>query len=210
MSTHSEEVQYRNTGREQRKREYEEAVRLHGPLDPPHVPHEEWPAYGIHRQVYKDNKEAALDTLRLLRQHAAIGDISAVQDHVLEVTWAFNVDIDPHSAAYLKLGNACLHSYIRALEDISKRDEGVTVETPAPVALPGAPLTAAGAADGGTLQEALEGWKKHRSRPKGTVNETSRAVTMFTELHGNMVVAAIKKKHALEYRASMSSTAITA
>ena len=55
-------------------------------------------------------------------------------------------------------------------------------------------------ADGGKLKDALEGWKKHRARPKGTVNETSRAVDMFIQLHGNMAVAAIKKRHALEYR----------
>jgi len=32
------------------------------------------------------------------------------------------------------------------------------------------------------------------------VKETSRAVDMFTQLHGDMAVAAIKKRHALEYR----------
>jgi integrase len=35
------------------------------------------------------------------------------------------------------------------------------------------------------------------------VNETSRAVDMFTHLHGNMRVAAIKKRHALEYRTAL-------
>ncbi|WP_407193471.1 tyrosine-type recombinase/integrase [Bradyrhizobium sp. STM 3566] len=197
--TLTRDAQFRATGREQRKREYEEAVGLQGHLDPPRIPHDEWPAYGLHRQVYEDNKEAALDTLRLLRQCAAIGDISAVQDHVLEVMWAFNVDVDPHSAAYIKLGNACLHSYIRALEDISRRDEGQTVATP----LRSLPSVRADAEGGETLKQALEGWKKHRVRPKRTVDEFGRSVQMFVELHGNMAVAAIKKKHALEYRKAL-------
>jgi hypothetical protein len=53
-----------------------------------------------------------------------------------------------------KLGTECLRSYIRALEDISKRDQGLTVATP-PLALPSASATA----EGGTLQDALEGSK---------------------------------------------------
>lgn len=196
--TMARDARYRATGREERKRLYEEAVRRHGPIEPPLIPHDEWPPYGLHGQVYEDNKEAALDTLRLLRQTAARGDISAVQDHVLEVMWAFNVDVDVHSPAYIKLGNACLHSYIRALEDISKRDQGLTVETP-PLTLPSASATA----EGGTLQDALEGWKKHRARPKRTVDEFSRSVRMFIELHGNMAVVAIKKPHALAYRKAL-------
>lgn len=196
--TMARDERYRATGREELKRQYAEAVRLHGPLDPPHIPHEEWPPYGIHLQVYAANKDMALETLRLLRQCAAVGDISAVQDHVLEVMWAFNIDVDVESAAYIKLGNACLHSYIRALEDIGKRDQGLTVETPT-LALPNAQVPA----EGGTLQDALEGWKRHRARPKRTVDEFGRSVQMFVELHGNLAVVAIKKKHALEYRKAL-------
>ncbi|MGY4173986.1 DUF6538 domain-containing protein [Bradyrhizobium sp. USDA 4529] len=189
----------RFTGREERKRMREEAIRLEGPMDPPLVPYEQWPQFGLPRELHEENKAELLETLRLMREAAARGDISAVQDHVLEATWAFNVELDEHSAAYIKLGTACLHSYLRALEDIRKRDEGVTVETP-PITLPGGAVTTA---DGGTLQDALQGWKKHRARPKRTVDEFSRSVEMFIQLHGNMVVAAIKKKHALDYRKTL-------
>jgi hypothetical protein len=58
--TLARDARYRATGREELKRQYAEAVRLHGHLDPPHVPHDEWPVYGLRRQVYEDNKEAAL------------------------------------------------------------------------------------------------------------------------------------------------------
>ncbi|MET4312840.1 site-specific integrase [Bradyrhizobium sp. RT4b] len=196
--TMSRDACYRATGRAVRKRDYEEAVRRFGSTDPEHIPDNEWPAYGVHRQVAEENKAFALDTLRLLRQCAATGDISGVQDHMLEVMVAFDVEVDPDSAAYIKLGNACLHSYIRALEDIGKRDQGLTVDTP-PLALPNAQVPA----EGGTLQDALEGWKKHRARPKRTVDEFGRSVQMFVELHGNMAVVSIKKKHALEYRKAL-------
>jgi integrase len=134
-----------------------------------------------------------------MRRAAALGDISSVQDHVQEAMWAFNIELDEHSPSYTKLGIACLHSNLRALEAIEKRDAGITVETPA-VVLPGAAVTTAG---GGTLQDALEGWKRHRARPKRTVDEFSRSVDMFIQLHGNMPVAAIKKAHVLEYRKAL-------
>jgi hypothetical protein len=88
--------QYRSTGREQQKRRYAEAVRLQGPMDPPLIPDDQWPQFGVHRQVYEENKAELLDTLRVMRDAAATGDISAVQDHVLEAMWAFNVEVDEH------------------------------------------------------------------------------------------------------------------
>jgi hypothetical protein len=149
-------------------------------------------------RVFEDNHEELLDTLRVMRQAAGMGDISVVQDHVMEAMWAFHVELDEHSPSYIKLSTACLHSYLRALEAIEKRDAGITVETPATHQL-GPTVTA----EGGTLQDALEGWKKHRARPAGTVSEFSRSVALFVQLHGNMPVAAIGKKHALEYRKAL-------
>jgi integrase len=189
----------RFTGREEEKRRYAELERLEGPMPPPRFPHDDLPQFGVPREVYEENAAELLETLTVMREAAAMGDISAVRDHVQEAMWAFDVELDEHSAAYLRLGTACLHSYLRALEDIRKRDEGITVETPA-VALPSA---AAITADGGTLQDALEGWKKHRTRPKRTLDEFGRSVEMFIQLHGNMPVAAIKKGHALEFRKAL-------
>jgi integrase len=188
--------QCRFTGREERKRREAEIIRLEGSIEPLSIPHDQWPQFGVPRQVYEENAAALVDDLRVMREAAAMGDISAVQDHVLAAMWAFNIEVDEHSPAYIKLGIACLHSYLRALEDIGKRDEGITVETP-PVALPGAMVATVNA---GTLQDALEGWKRHRARPKRTVDEFSRSVDMFIQLHGNMTVAAIKKAYALEFR----------
>jgi hypothetical protein len=186
-------------GRDEMQRMAAEVIRLEGAIDTPDIPLEQWPERGMPREMYEENRAELFDTLRVMREAAAMGDISAVQDHVLKAMWAFNVDLDEHSPAYIRLSTACLHSYLRALEDIRKRDEGITVETP-PVTLPGVTVTTV---DAGTLQDALEGWKRHRARPKRTVDEFSRSVDMFIQLHGNMPVAAIKKVHALEYRKAL-------
>lgn len=188
----------RFTGREEKVRELAAMSRELGVEVPLHVPINEWPEFGLPRPQYERNKAALSKTLRTMREAAAMGDISAIREHVLQAMWAFNVDVDVNGAAYIKLGTACLHSYLRALEDISKRDQGLVVETPPP-----ALISAPASAEGETLQDALAGWKKHRARPKRTVDEFSRSVQMFVELHGNMAVVAIKKKHALDYRRAL-------
>lgn len=185
-------------GRDEQGRIRAEIIRVEGSAEAPLIPPAQWPARGLPRQVFEENHAELLDTIQVHREAAAMGDISAVQDHVLEAMSAFNIELDEHSAAYIKLSTACLHSYLRGLEAIEKRDAGITVETPV-VAAPGA----AAVADGGTLLDAVEGWKRHRARPKRTVDEFSRSVDMFIQLHGNMSVAAIRKKHALDYRKAL-------
>lgn len=90
---------------------------------------------------------------------------------------------------------AVLAARVKALKDIARRNTGEPVETPA---VTNGPLAALGS--GGTLRHAVEGWEKERARPSGTVHEYKRAVEMFIQLHGDMPVADIKKRHAREFR----------
>lgn len=188
---------FRFGGRDELERIRSDIIRLQGYVDPPRTPLHQWPKRGVPRHVYEENKAELVDTLRSLREAAAMGDISAVQDQVLEATSAFNIELDEHSPAYIKLGTACLHSYLRALEAIAKRDAGITVETPT-VASDGAATT-----NGGTLRDAFEGWKKERERPEGTLHEYSRAIGLFIQLHGNLPILEMKRSHARTFREAL-------
>src|SRR4051812_21612830 len=64
----------RFTGREEEKRRYAELERLEGPMPPPRIPHDDWPQFGVPRQVYEENAAELLETLRELREAAAMGD----------------------------------------------------------------------------------------------------------------------------------------
>jgi hypothetical protein len=83
---------------------------------------------------------------------------------------------------------------VRALQAIEQRNTGQPIQTPkftrAPLSTP--------ASGGGTLRSAFDGWDKTRARPSETVYR--RAVEMFIQLHGNLAVAEIKRRHALEFR----------
>ena len=140
-----------------------------------------------------------VDVLKDLRQEFgqqfAVGDVSFAEQHAQNALASFGITLDQSSTAYHKLCIESAKLFLQALDDIGLRYAGAVIETPR---LPDPKASLGGHGEGGTLRDALEGWKKHRARPKGTVNETSRAVDMFTQLHGNMAVAAIKKRHALE------------
>lgn len=187
-------------GRDGMERLEAEHLRTEGsPLQPWRIPYEQWPQRGIPLQVLRENHEGLIETQRALRDAAAVGDISAVRDQVDDALEAFGIEIDQSSEAYAKLGTACLHAYLRALDAIAQRDEGIEVETPQFVGV----QPNAAAEGGGTLKDALDGWKKHRARPARTVSEFTRSIEMFGQLHGVMSVASIKKKHALEYRSAL-------
>jgi len=162
----------------------------------PAYPYGTLPEYGISAAQLADNREQLVDDLRAMREALALGDISAVQDQVADALDTFGINLDPESASYRPLAVSVLRAHVRALEDIEKRNAGHPVETPV---LPRGSLSTA-VSGGGSLREAFEGWNKARERPEDTVTEYRRAVEMFIQLHGNLSVAEIKRRHGLAFR----------
>jgi hypothetical protein len=118
-----------------------------------------------------------------------------------ELLYTFQLShLDRKSAAYRKLGMAVLAAHVRGLKDIARRNAGEPIETP-PSAY--APSDTQAAHEGGTLRDALEGWKKERERPENVTHEYARAVEMFIQLHANLAIAAIKRSHALAFREAL-------
>jgi hypothetical protein len=182
-------------GRDEFRRMEAQHIQLEGgSAEPWATPYDELPQHGLSPAILAENHQELVETLKDFRKYVALGDISAVEDHINEALDAFNIDVDQQSAAYSKLGIEVLRSYMRALQAIEKRDAGEPVPTPQ--------LGAAALATG-TLKEALEGWKKERERPDGTVHEYSRAIEMFIQLHGNLAVVDIKRSHARTFREAL-------
>jgi hypothetical protein len=108
------------------------------------------------------------------------------------------INLDSQSDAYRELGRAVLRQYVRALQALGQRNAGQPVETPA---LPRGNVQPS--TEGGTLRAAFEGWKKARRPSAGALAEYQRAVEMFIQLHGDMVVGNIKKNHARTFREAL-------
>jgi integrase len=185
-------------GRDELKRMEAEHIRLEGrPFSGPWAfPYENLPAQGLSPAQLAENREQLAESLKEFREALALGDISAVEDDIVDALDAFQIGLDRRSVAYPKLGIEVLRAYVRALQAIEQRNAGEPVPTPQLVAAP-----TAGAS--GTLKEAFEGWKKERERPEGTVHEYGRAIAMFTQLHGNLPILDIKRSHARTFREAL-------
>jgi integrase len=144
------------------------------------------------RQAVQDATQSAASAA------LARGDITVIRSEVESLLSTFRINLDPKSPAYRKLGMAVLNAEVRAWKDIERRNAGEPIETPQTTyTFPGDPRTSHG---GGTLREALEGWKNERDRPEDSVHEYTRAAEMFIELHGNIAIANIKRSHASQFR----------
>lgn len=97
------------------------------------------------------------------------------------------------------MGIAVLRAYVRALQDIGKRNAGEPVATP----VLSIGVQSMQHHESETLREAIDGWEKERARPTGTVGEYKRAVEMFMQLHGDLPVAARRKSHARQFREAL-------
>lgn len=185
-------------GRDEMKRMEAEHILLEGrPLAGPWaVSYETLPTHGLPPAWLAEDRAVLAEDLKDMRDALALGDISAVEDHIIEALDAFQMDLDRQCAAYSKLGIEVLRAYVRALQAIEQRNAGEPVSTPQLV------TPSAGAASG-TLREAFAGWTKERDRPESTVHEYGRAVEMFIQLHGNLAILEIKRSHARMFREAL-------
>lgn len=181
-------------GRDEMRRMQAEHERLVGPMNTPWaIPYESMPAHGWSPAILGEQRQQLSEDLAAMQERLALGDVSAVEDHVNDALDAFNIDLDRHSPAFSKLGMEVLRAYVRALQAIGQRNDGEPVSTPQTA-------SRSSAATSGTLTDALEGWNKGRERPEGTVHEYGRAIGMFTQLHGNLPILEIKRSHVRTFR----------
>jgi len=184
-------------GRDEWKRLEDEHNRLHGTtMEPWAVPYDQLPPHGVSPAILAEQRTQLAEDLRDMREYLALGDIAAVEDHITEALDVFRIDLDRKSSSYPKLGMEVLRAYVRALQDIEKRNAGEPVPTPAALAAPNV-------AASGTLLEAFEGWKKERERPEGTLHEYGRAIDLFIQLHGNLPILEMKRSHARTFREAL-------
>lgn len=134
----------------------------------------------------------------------ARGDLTHVSEEVTDLLDAFQINLDKKSAAYRHLGMAVLREQIRALRAIERRNKGEPIDTPKIAE----PSNLEGAADDG-LREAFEGWKKQKQRSPNTLREYENAIHRFVELHGDLPVAKITRKHVREFREALQDVPLS-
>jgi integrase len=159
------------------------------------------PKVGLSDREMHKRAETLTWTLQPAKQALARGDFSFLGWEIDELLKVFRINLDPKSASYRELGLAMLRAYVKSIGAIAQRDKGEVVETPELVEPRQPPPSASG-----TLSVAYEGWKKSATRPANTLWRFKYAVDRFTELHGDLPVAQIKRPHVLRFREALQET----
>ena len=150
---------------------------------------------GLSDRMMNKIEGAALDVLPVLRKELARGDIKSIRFEVNELLQLFRINLDPSCPDYGKLALAVMKAFVRAMEDVIARCRGEVIESPE-LREPGgsAPQSSC------SLRAAYEGWQKTQSRKKSTRLEFARGIERFIELHGDLDVAHINRRHVREFR----------
>jgi len=158
------------------------------------------PEFGLSgREMDKTNQNVEM-VLPAAQQALATGDISAFTWELDELLKLFRINLDRNSASYRELGAEVLKRFVKGLQAIERRQTGEIVETPEVPEINGQDIP-----EGETLRAAHEGWKKARRRPDNTLREFAYAIDRFNELHGDMAVAKITRKHVREFREALQA-----
>ncbi len=137
-------------------------------------------------------------TLPVAQEALARGNISSMQWEVDELLKVFRINLDHSSSTYRELGMAVLRAYVRALHAIGRRDRGEPVETPKILDVENGVTV-----EGESLRAAHAGWQKSRGPSPATLREFTYAIDRFIELHGDMPVEKITRKHVREFREAL-------
>ena len=156
------------------------------------------PEFGLSdREMDKINQSIEI-VLPTAQGWLARGDISKMRWEIDELLKLFRINFDPSSAAYKELGVEVLKRFVKALQAIQLRQQGEVVEMPETVepSEPGSPTS-------GSLRAAHDGWRKSRNPSRTTLREFTYAIDRFVELHGDMPVAKITRRHVLQFREAL-------
>ncbi len=158
------------------------------------------PRYGLTEDEFERIGRAHKEELKAAQAALARGNIAFVEGEVEELlNDVFHVRVDRASASYRTLGMAVLAEQVKAMQALQRRHAGEPIETPPQPE----PDSTVAEPTGNTLRAAFEGWKRERRPAPRTLMEYGRAIALFTELHGDMPVIAIKKSHARHYREAL-------
>jgi hypothetical protein len=157
------------------------------------------PEFGMAEREYQDQGDNLTWALSGTEDALARGNIGFVEDQLEELLALFRVRLDRSSSAYGKLGLAVLREHLRALQAIEQRQGGAAVTTPTAIA----PTGVAQTSNGETLTAALAGWEKAKKPSPRTELEFRLGIDRFVQLHGDMPVTQIMRRHIRELREAL-------
>ena len=146
------------------------------------------------RMMHKIEEDVSI-ALPAAKRALARGNVEFIRYELNELLQLFRINLDPNCGDYRKLALSVMRAEVRALEDVLARNRGEPIESPKVIEPGGssAPFSGCG------LRAAYEGWVKVEPRKKSTQLEFARGIDRFIELHGDLEVAQINRRHGLPF-----------
>ena len=158
------------------------------------------PEFGLSPGQIADANVTSPEVVKDAETALTRGNIGHIEIQIEMVLNAFQINLDHKCPAYRELGLALLRGEVRALRAMLQRDAGEPIETP-----PLPAIDTAQAPSGESLRAAFEGWKRDRERSPRTLIDYERATKLFTELHGDISVASIRRVQARQFREALQN-----
>src|ERR1700737_4871497 len=150
---------------------------------------------GLSARMMHKIEEDASGVLSAAKDALARGNVNFIRYELNELLQLFRINLDPACADYRKVALAVIKAEVRALEGIAARNRGAAIDSPKlPDPNTNAPVSSC------SLRAAYQGWDKVEARPISTRMEFSRGIDRFIELHGDMDVGQINRRHVREFR----------
>jgi hypothetical protein len=139
--------------------------------------------------------ESVSIVLPAAKEAMARGNLNFIRDELNMLLQVFGINLDPACADYRKVALAVIKAFVRALEDVGARHRGEVIDSPKLIEpSSNTPVSSC------SLRAAYNGWDNVEARPVSTRMEFSRGIERFIELHGDMDVGQINRRHVREFR----------
>jgi integrase len=131
--------------------------------------------------------------------------LAAVLPLVKQEARSLGLEFDENVPGAAEALRECLRAYRRAWQDISKRDEGEAIETPA---APG--RVEAQVVKPSKLRDVLPQWIASKARKPATVKSAERALALYEEATGNPPIGSLTRAQGVDMRAFLLAGGVTA
>jgi len=140
------------------------------------------------------------------REHLATGNLSKISGDLDDLLEEIGMKVAKGSEAYKQLAYALLKAKVETLDALKARHEGRVVKTPPEPASPVTATPTESDKDAPTITHVHAMWAEEHlaaGGPEKTVKDFGTYVRRFVELHGDLPVSQITKRHVRDYKDAM-------
>ncbi|MFO1083787.1 MAG: DUF6538 domain-containing protein [Reyranellaceae bacterium] len=155
----------------------------------------------------KETNDMVLPALKAELARGLVDDGTAYEFDDFLRSHGYNVPT--HLENYRRVHMGMLRAWVRALEQLQRRDQGDAIETPVAPEIGPNRLQQDGEGDPEKLSGAFDGWKAERKPSSKAWAEWSRARRRFVETNGDVTLAKLEKSHIRKFKDALAAKGLS-